>query len=68
MSMTVTIPDEIGERLHAWALAAKESEEDVVRQALEAYLSVPPELREELEGWQYLGAEALEKVAPNAEE
>jgi predicted transcriptional regulator len=64
MSMTVTIPNEISERLHAWARAAKEPEEEVVRRALEAYLSIPPDLREELEAWQDLGAEALEKVAP----
>lgn len=68
MSMTVTIPNEVGERLHAWAQAAKEPEEEVVRRALEAYLAIPPDLREEWEDWQFLGAEALEKVAPSSDE
>jgi hypothetical protein len=65
MSMAVNIPEDMGEHLLAYARLARRSEEEVVRRALEAYLSIPPDLREELEDWQCLGAAALEKVAPS---
>ena len=40
----------------------------IVCRALERYLAIPPDLRYELEAWQQLGAEAVEKVAPAANE
>ena len=68
MSLTIHLPEDIEEQLRQWAAMADLTEEDVVRRALESYLSVPPALREELDGWQQLGADALEKVAPIANE
>jgi hypothetical protein len=63
--MTVNIPDEMGERLLAYARPAREPEQEMVRRVLEAYLSISPDLREEPEDWQLLEAEALENVAPS---
>jgi predicted transcriptional regulator len=68
MPLTIHLPPEVEEKLHSWAERANESAEEIIRRALESYLSIPPDLREELEAWQQLGAEAIEKVAPNADE
>jgi predicted transcriptional regulator len=68
MSLTIQLPEEVEDQLRRWAKLANQTEEEVVRRALESYLAVPPDLREELEGWQQLGAEAIEKVAPTANE
>jgi len=68
MSLTIQLPNEVEARLHEWSRIANEPEADVVCRALEAYLAIPPALRDEMEAWQQLGAEAIEKVAPNEHE
>jgi predicted transcriptional regulator len=68
MSLTIHLPEEVEARLRRWAQLANQTEEEIVRRALESYLAIPPELREELEGWQQLGAEAIEGVAQSANE
>lgn len=64
MPTIVELPDALQERLRSWAKAANQSEEQVIRAALESYLSVPWPLREEMEAWQVAGGEAIQKVAP----
>lgn len=66
--MIVEVPEDIATELRRWAALANEPEGEIVRRALASYLAIPPELREELEAWQRLGAEAIEKVAPLANE
>jgi predicted transcriptional regulator len=66
MPTTIEIPDSVHEKLRAWAEAAQVSEEQVIVDALEAYLSIPWPLREEMQAWQAVGAQAIEKVAPLA--
>ena len=68
MPTTIQIPDSVHEKLRAWAEAAKVSEEQVITDALEAYLSIPWPLREEMQAWQAVGSQAIEKVAPAADE
>jgi predicted transcriptional regulator len=64
----IEIPDAVHERLRAWAEAAQRSEEQVITNALQAYLSIPWPLREEMQAWQTVGAQAIEKAAPAADE
>jgi predicted transcriptional regulator len=68
MPTTIELPDALQERLRDWAKDAGQSEEQVIRAALEAYLAVPWSLQEEMLAWQTAGAEAIEKVAPSAHE
>jgi predicted transcriptional regulator len=68
MPTTVELPEELQQRLRSWAQAANQSEEQIIRDALEAYLAIPWPLRNELEAWQAAGAEAIEIVAPIADE
>jgi len=68
MPTSIEVPGALHERLRAWAEAAHVSEEQVICDALEAYLSVPRPLREEMQAWQAVGAQAIEKVAPAADE
>jgi len=60
----IELPDALQEKLREWAKDAGQSEEQVVRAALEAYLALPWPLREEMQAWQAAGAEAVERVAP----
>jgi hypothetical protein len=48
-------------------MTGNESEE-IIEVPPESYLAIPPDLREELAAWQQLGAEAIENVAPSADE
>ena len=68
MPTSIEIPDAVHDKLRAWAEAAQVSEEQVICDALEAYLSVPWPLREEMQAWQTVGAQAIEKAAPAADE
>ena len=68
MPIPIEIPDTIHEKLRAWAKAAQVSEQQVVTDALEAYLSIPWPLRQEMQAWQAVGSQAIEKVAPAADE
>jgi predicted transcriptional regulator len=68
MPIPIEVPDAVHERLRAWAEAAQVSEEQVITDALDAYLPVPWPLREEMQAWQSIGAQAIEKVAPAADE
>jgi predicted transcriptional regulator len=68
MPTTVELPDDLRQRLRSCAQAANQSEEQIIRDALEAYLAVPWTSREELQAWQAAGAEAIEIVAPIANE
>ncbi len=64
MSIMVELPDALEEKLRAWAQSANQTEEQVICDALAAYLAVPWALREEMQAWQAAGAEAIETVAP----
>lgn len=68
MPTTVELPEALHEKLQAWAQATNQSEEQIICAALETYLAVPWPLREEMEAWQAAGAEAIELVAPIADE
>jgi predicted transcriptional regulator len=68
MLMTIKLPEDLHEKLRSWAQAANLSEEQVICDALEAYLAVPCPLREAMDAWQAAGGEAIEKVAPIAGE
>ena len=68
MPIPIEIPRSLHEKLRAWAEAAQVSEEQVIRDALEAYLAVLWSLRAEMRAWQAVGAQVIEKVAPPADE
>ena len=68
MPTTVELPEDLQQKLRSWARVANTSEEQIIRDALEAYLAVPWPLREEMRAWQAAGAEAIEIVAPIANE
>lgn len=68
MVLKIELPPEIEAKLREWSRVANQSEDEIVCQALESYLAIPPGLRYELEAWQRLGAEAIERVAPHANE
>ena len=68
MPTTIELPDNLKEKLRTWANSANQSEEQIILDALEAYLAVPWSLREEMQTWQVAGAEAIEIVAPIANE
>ena len=68
MPTTVELPEDLQQKLRSWARVANTSEEQIIRDALEAYLAVPWPLREEMQAWQAAGAEAIEIVAPIANE
>jgi predicted transcriptional regulator len=68
MPTIVDLPEDLQQKLRDWAKAANQSEEQVICAALEAYLALPWQLRKEMQAWQAAGAEAIEKVAPLANE
>jgi predicted transcriptional regulator len=68
MPTTIELPEALEEKLRSWAQATNQSEEQIIRDALEAYFALPLPLREEMEAWQAAGAEAIEIVAPIANE
>ncbi len=68
MPLTIHLAEQTEQHLRDWAAQANESEDEVVRRALESYLAVPPDLRDELDAWQQLTGEAIENVAPSANE
>ena len=68
MPLNIELPEEMESRLRHCATLTRQSEQDIIRRALETYLAVPVELREELEAWQQLGAEAVDAVAPGDHE
>jgi hypothetical protein len=68
MLMTIKLTEDLHEALRSWTQAANLSEEQVICDALEAYLAIPWPLREEMDAWQAAGGEAVEKVAPSTGE
>ena len=68
MSTNIDLPEPLHEKLRSLAQSTDQSEEQIICAALEAYLAIPPLLREEMQAWQEAGAEAIEKVAPIANE
>jgi len=63
MPTTVDLPEDLQQRLRSCAQAANQSEEQIIRDALEAYLAVPWPLREEMQAWQAAGAGVFVQAA-----
>ena len=68
MTTRIDLPESLQESLRLRARSTNQREEQIICAALEAYLAVPLPLREEMEAWQTAGAEAVETVAPIANE
>ena len=68
MQTTVELPTALHEKLQAWARDTGQTMEQVICAALKAYVEIPWSLRQDLEAWQAAGSEAVEIVAPIADE
>jgi predicted transcriptional regulator len=67
-TLTLELPDSIASELRKQATTIAESEESLAVKAISAYLAEESELQRELSAWKLVGAEALERVAPIADE
>ena len=60
MAATVTIPDQLEEKLRAYAAERQTTVEQLVREAVTWYVRLDPALFDELNAWQEVRDEALE--------